>query len=85
MRRAGSIATSKTSKSASSSVLAQYGRLPMAFEPALPQQHAKFLAHGDGYTIFLNPNETTFALRGQHANGVLNMKFDGAAVFGFDA
>lgn len=43
----------------------QYGKLPLSFEPNLGQSNreAKFLAHGDGYSLFLTSNEAVLALR----------------------
>jgi hypothetical protein len=46
-------------------VAANYGKLPLSFEPNQGQTDARvqFLAHGAGYTIFLSPTSATFALR----------------------
>ena len=43
----------------------QYGKLPLSFEPNLGQSspEAKFLAHGDGYSLFLTSNEAVLVLR----------------------
>ena len=48
-----------------SQVSRQYGKLPLAFEPNLGQSkgQAKFLAHGDGYSLFLASREAVLALR----------------------
>ncbi|MGA8554995.1 MAG: SBBP repeat-containing protein, partial [Candidatus Acidiferrales bacterium] len=66
----------------------QYGKLPLSFEPNLGQSNreAKFLAHGDGYSLFLTSNEAVLALRnssktqsGVHARAdVLRMQLVGA-------
>jgi hypothetical protein len=72
----------------------QYGRLPLAFEPNVGQSNgqAKFLAHGDGYSLFLTSSEAVLALRessktqkaGHARADVLRMQLigaDAAAVF----
>ncbi len=43
----------------------QYGKLSLSFEPNLGQTNseAKFIAHGDGYSLFLTSNEAVLALR----------------------
>jgi hypothetical protein len=47
-----------------SEVAAEYGKLPLAFEPNLGQANseAKFLARGSGYELFLTPKESVFVL-----------------------
>ena len=47
-------------------VVADYGELPLSFEPNLGQTDApvKFLSRGSGYTLFLTPSEAVLALRG---------------------
>jgi beta-propeller repeat-containing protein/HYDIN/CFA65/VesB family protein len=52
------------------SVARQYARLPLAFEPNLGQVNSEvnFLARGDGYALFLTPNEASFALSRPSAN-----------------
>jgi len=42
----------------------QYGKLPLAFEPNLGQSNgqAKYLAHGDGYSLFLASDEAVLVL-----------------------
>ena len=42
----------------------QYGKLPLSFEPNLGQSspEAKYLAHGDGYSLFLTSNEAVLVL-----------------------
>jgi hypothetical protein len=49
----------------SASVIHEYGRLPMAFEPNVGQSNgeAKFLARGNGYALFLAPKEAVLVLR----------------------
>lgn len=67
-------------------LLATLGRLPMIFEPNLGQSHpsVKFLAHGDGYSLFLTSEGATMALRSKAGttNGprseLLTMKLAGA-------
>jgi hypothetical protein len=46
-----------------------YGKAPVAFEPNLGQSDSqvKFLARGDGYTLFLTPAETVFLLKAARA------------------
>src|SRR6202051_1117966 len=48
----------------SSEVAAEYGKLPLAFEPNLGQVNpeANFLARGSGYELFLTPKESVFVL-----------------------
>jgi hypothetical protein len=52
-------------------VAANYGKLPLSFEPNHGQTDARvqFLARGAGYTIFLSPTSATFALRRNSAAG----------------
>ncbi len=49
-----------------SSVDRTFAKLPLAFEPNQGQVNpeAKFVAHGDGYTLLLTPREAVFALSG---------------------
>jgi Beta-propeller repeat/Abnormal spindle-like microcephaly-assoc'd, ASPM-SPD-2-Hydin len=66
----------------------QYGKLPLAFEPNLGQSNgqAKYLAHGDGYSLFLASDEAVLVLgrssknkSGLHAqSNVLRMQLVGA-------
>jgi hypothetical protein len=88
-RAAGSkVRLSVLSPVSSSRVSLQYGKLPLAFEPNLGQSNgqAKFLAHGDGYSLFLNSSEVLLALREsakskqtEHARAdVLRMQLVGA-------
>jgi hypothetical protein len=48
------------------SVVHGFARLPMAFEPNLGQSNkqAKYVARGEGYTLFLTPAEAVLALGG---------------------
>lgn len=60
-----------------------YGKLPLHFEPNLGQsaKQVKFLSRGQGYTLFLTPDEAVFSLRKteKKANStVLRMKLNGA-------
>ena len=49
----------------SASVVHEYSKLPMAFEPNVGQSNgqAEFLARGNGYALFLAPKETVLVLR----------------------
>jgi hypothetical protein len=51
-------------RQSNSEVVAEYGKLPLAFEPNLGQANpeAKFLARGSGYELFLTPKESVFVL-----------------------
>ncbi|HWF40342.1 MAG TPA: SBBP repeat-containing protein [Candidatus Acidoferrales bacterium] len=71
-------AASKASAAAPAQLVAHYSRLPLAFEPAAPEQGSQFLAHGKNYTIYLNQNATMLALRGAKGAGVVQMKLAGA-------
>jgi Abnormal spindle-like microcephaly-assoc'd, ASPM-SPD-2-Hydin/Beta-propeller repeat len=55
----------KATPASAAHVSKQYGKLPLSFEPNLGQTNgdAKFLAHGDGYSLFLTSNEAVLALR----------------------
>ena len=55
---------SKTANHAA--VVQQYVKLPLSFEPNLGQANgdAKFLARGDGYSLFLTSNEAVLAMAG---------------------
>ncbi len=72
-------------------VLQEYAKLPLSFEPNLGQANsdAKFLARGDGYSLFLNSDQAVLGLKGhskKSANsatstnslGVLRMKLEGS-------
>jgi hypothetical protein len=63
---------------AAAHVAARYSRLPLAFEPATSVHAGEFLAHGNGYTIFLDRNSATLELRGK-TTGTLRMNLTGAA------
>ena len=70
----------------------QYAKLPLSFEPNLGQANgdAKFLARGDGYSLFLTSNEAVLAMAGHstkstqpaaksaHSTGVLRMELLGS-------
>jgi hypothetical protein len=49
----------------SAKVIHEYAKLPMSFEPNVGQANAqaKFLARGEGYTVFLTPGEAVLGLR----------------------
>ena len=49
----------------SAKVVHEYAKLPMGFEPNVGQAdaQAKFLARGEGYTVFLTPGEAVLGLR----------------------
>jgi hypothetical protein len=72
-------------------VLQEYAKLPLSFEPNLGQANgdAKFLARGDGYSLFLTSGEAVLAMKGHatksakpaassNARGVLRMKLEGS-------
>ena len=72
-------------------VLQEYAKLPLSFEPNLGQANsdAKFLARGDGYSLFLNSDEAVLAMKGHstksaksatpaNALSVLRMKLEGS-------
>ncbi len=64
------------------SAVENYGKLPLRFESNMGQsdKQVKFLARGNGYTIFLTPNEAVFSLRDQETrtdSAVLRMKLVG--------
>lgn len=65
-----------------STVLANYGRLPLHFEPNVGQTHhdVKFMAQGGGYALFLTNTEAVLRLRRAGAkNGVvLRTRLEGA-------
>ena len=64
-RTAGAVAGPVRANSRTGSeVVAEYGKLPLAFEPNLGQANpeAKFLARGAGYELFLTPQESVFVL-----------------------
>jgi hypothetical protein len=49
----------------SAKVVHEYAKLPMGFEPNVGQANdqAKYLARGEGYTVFLTPGEAVLGLR----------------------
>jgi len=56
-----------TSKTQKATLTEAYGKLPLAFEPNQGQTDAsvKFLARGNGYTLFLTPSEIVLGLSHQ--------------------
>ncbi len=70
----------QTSLSNSSAVKESYGKLPLAFEPNYGQtaDAVKFLARGNGYTLFLTPAEAVFAMRQGAKRDTLRMNLTGA-------
>ena len=61
------LATTQGTKPANhAAVVQQYVKLPLSFEPNLGQANgdAKFLARGDGYSLFLTSNEAVLAMAG---------------------
>ena len=60
-----SIGLAKAAPASAAHASMQYGKLPLSFEPNLGQfsPEAKFLAHGDGYSLFLTSNEAVLVLR----------------------
>ena len=62
-------------------IAASYGKLPLRFEPNRGQTDARvqFVSRGAGYTIFLSPTSTTFALlRNSTASDVVRMDLLGS-------
>jgi hypothetical protein len=61
-------------------IITRYDRLPLAFEaaPSKSGVGTRFLAHGNGYTIFLSGSDATLALRQPHSASVVHMKLSGA-------
>jgi len=82
--RASAAAPPKTSQR--SQILRNYARLPLSFEPNLGQSNLqiKFLAHGEGYGLFLTANRALLSVRVPvaHADGqqarVLSLQLLGA-------
>ena len=87
------LATTHGTKPANhAAVVQQYAKLPLSFEPNLGQANgdAKFLARGDGYSLFLTSNEAVLAMAGHstkstqpaaksaHSTGVLRMELLGS-------
>ena len=87
------LATTHGTKPANhAAVVQQYVKLPLSFEPNLGQANsdAKFLARGDGYSLFLTSNEAVLAMAGHstkstqpaakaaHSTGVLRMELLGS-------
>ena len=87
------LATTHGTKPANhAAVLQQYAKLPLSFEPNLGQANgdAKFLARGEGYSLFLTSNEAVLAMAGHstkstqpaaksaHSTGVLRMELLGS-------
>ena len=62
-----------TSGRSSTAIIAQYGKLPLAFEPNVGQvnSESKFLARGAGYELFLTPRESVFVLQTPAASASL--------------
>src|SRR5690348_7447532 len=82
--RASAAARPKTSQR--SQILRNYARLPLSFEPNLGQSNpdVKFLAHGEGYGLFLTGNRALLSVLvpAAHADGqqarVLSLQLLGA-------
>jgi len=77
---AAGTSTLPVSLSKSQAIKDSYGKLPLAFEPNQGQSagEVKFLARGNGYTLFLTPAEAVFAMRKSAKNETLRMNLDGA-------
>jgi hypothetical protein len=77
--KASPSSSGKSATSNSPAVVAHYGRLPLAFEPNVshPESGVQYLAHGNGYTIFIGANDTSLALKGSSSSAVLHMKLSG--------
>ncbi len=61
--------TPATRAQQSTRVRSNFGALPLAFEANQGQTdpHVKYMARGSGYTVFLTPNDTVFALHSSTA------------------
>lgn len=61
-------------------VRASLDALPLAFEANQGQTDAqvKYMARGDGYTVFLTGNETVFAMNSSHAGSAVGKRSTGA-------
>ena len=72
--------TTTNTAEANMTVSENYGKLPLSFEPNLGQsaKQVKFLSRGQGYTLFLTPDEAVFSLRNSEKKSVLRMKLVGA-------
>ncbi len=71
------------SASAGRRVAAEFGQLPLSFQPNLGQTDARvqFVSHGDGYSLYLAPGEACVRLENQpsaNSADVLRMKLAGA-------
>src|ERR1700690_3724685 len=70
----------------SATVVQQYAKLPLSFEPNLGQAKGdtKFLARGDGYSLFLTSDQAVLVMKGhasksaKGATGVLDMQLVGS-------
>ncbi|HJT58035.1 MAG TPA: SBBP repeat-containing protein [Ktedonobacteraceae bacterium] len=69
-----------STKTQAAALLKSYGNLPLAFEANRGQadQSVKFLAHGSGYSSFLDAHEVTLALANKTSSAMLNLHFEGA-------
>jgi len=69
----------RASRQSGSEVAAEYGKLPLAFEPNLGQANpeAKFLARGSGYELFLTPKESVFVLNAGEKTSVIAARESG--------
>jgi hypothetical protein len=77
--KASASGSATSAPSNSQALVAHYGRLPLAFEPNVshPESGVQYLAHGNGYTIFIGPNDAALALKGSSSSAVLHMKLSG--------
>lgn len=68
-------------------VAREYASLPLRFEANAGQADpsVKFLAHGDGYTLFLTPKEAVFTLNGQEESDRALQEMDAHARRKFEA
>jgi hypothetical protein len=73
-------ATPSVSRADTNAIAQSYGKLPLSFEPNQGQtgDDVKFLARGNGYTVFLTPAEAVFALRKGAKHAAVRMNLDGA-------
>jgi uncharacterized protein (TIGR03437 family) len=72
---------SSNSASTTASIEEAYGKLPIAFEENQGQvdSRVKFLARGNGYTLFLTKHEAVMALRSSNRSSVVRIKLLGSA------
>jgi hypothetical protein len=77
-RKSGASAGAEVSAANPSRVAVNYGRIPMSFEANRGQTDPsiEFLSRGQGYTLFLRPDEAVLALRGATPTGTNSERLD---------